>query len=220
MKRSVLLFLAIPFLLLNCKKEDPGGDPAPQPDFTRLGIGNYWIYEFYRVDTNGVETRLAETDSCHILKDSVIGNVTYFVRVSDPFRFEKSGGPLVPLRYSDTALVRDSAGYLLRRYADGSQVIEFSRDDFARVLFSDSIGTLLYEELRMTGKDSVIEVPAGSFVTRTACLVCYPLEPTYPWGIRKFPYSYGRNAGLVKYAYAFYSSPIHYEGRLMRSGTR
>jgi len=209
----MFFLLVIPALFfISCTKNSTDEVTEPSPDFVQLRVGNYWVYEFYKVDSIGVEKKLDETDSSYILKDTLISGIKYFVRISNPVQLTKSG------RFgfsSDTAFLRDSSGYLLRRDPYGRTYIFFSRDNFTDVLYSDTIGNLLLEKRIMTGKDSTVSVPAGSFITRSFCLVCYPLQP-YPYGIRKYYYIYGENTGLVKYTYGFFSSPDHYEARLAR----
>jgi hypothetical protein len=217
MKRSLILpLLAIVLAFFSCKKSSDSGSTeiTTPPDFVQLKVGNYWIYEFYRVDTNGVATKLASTDSAYIWKDTVINGIKYYLKIQDQWQFTDAGKAL---EYPDTAYLRDSLGYLIQYVpVNGKRFIQFSRDNFTDVLFRDTISALLIREQKMTGKDSTITVPAGSFTTRSLCLICYPLQPTYPWGIRRYYYSYGNGIGQVKYTYGFYGSPDHYEARLIR----
>ena len=217
MKRRIIYLLALLIIFIfSCKKksDDQSSQPVPPaPDYIQLSVGNYWVYNFYKVDTNGVEQKLTHSDSSYIQKDTLINGIRYFIKISNPLQFSRSGSPMV---YQERDILRDSSGYLLIRDYDGKSRILFARDNFTDVLYSDTVEHLAYREIKMTGKDSLVSLPAGNFTTRSACQYLYPLHPDYPWGIRKDYYVYGRWVGEVKYTYCFYDQPGHYEGRLVR----
>jgi hypothetical protein len=215
MRTNILLISILSLLLFSCNKENPITDPGPEADYTMIQTGQYWVYEFYKIDTTGAELKLECTDSAYILRDTLIGGVQYFIKISHPLVFTKSGEMIHP---ADTTILMDSTGTLFFHLYTGENQIIFSRDNYSDVLYSDTTGEIVYRELVMAGKDSVINVPAGSFVTRSALYNIYPLNPDYPWGIRKLYNVYGKNTGLIKYQYAFYSSPSYYEARLVRTG--
>jgi len=206
MRKSVLLAFLAFVSAVSCKKNEETIYAPPAPDFIHLKVGNYWVYAFSKIDTNGVETQLEETDSSYILKDTVVNGLKYFVKIEDPYRFSKSSYPSYRL------LLRDSSGYLVDNYGN----ILFAQNNFSDTLAIDSSNIITWNYLKMIGKDSVVTVPAGSFVTRTSCRNWYPLEPGYPWGIRKSYNVYGKDAGLLKYNYWFYYSGISYEAKLLR----
>jgi hypothetical protein len=210
MKRHLFMaMIAIAAFSVSCK-EDKENLIEPEADFMHLQVGNYWVYEFYKIDTNGVETKLEETDSAYILKDSVYKGKSYFVKVQNPYEFNKSA--LSGGMGMDTVLLCDSSGYLVNQ----AGFIYFAQDNFDEILNTDSVPGLFWMVTRMTGKDSVVTVPEGSFITRTICSTYYPLNPQYEWGIRKAYTVYGKDAGPVKYNYGFYNSGINYEARLIR----
>jgi len=214
MKRNIFFlcaFLAV--LFFSCKKDSTPNVSTPNPDFTMLKTGNYWVYEFYHVDTNGTEQKLVNTDSTYILKDTLIGGIQYFVKIQNGYQFHKASWLGAP---PDTVILRDSAGYLLQRYSTGQTVKIFARDNFRDILARDTITRLLIRNYQMTGKDSLVNVDAGQFTTRSFRVTCYPLDTAYKWGIRKVYSIYGANTGLVKYTYCLWSEPDHYEARLLR----
>jgi len=43
-----------------------------QADYYQLKVGNYWIYQSYQIDSNGVATPENLWDSAHIEKDTII----------------------------------------------------------------------------------------------------------------------------------------------------
>ena len=217
MKRRIIYMLALLVIFIfSCKKNsnEQSSQPIPSaPDYIQLSVGNYWVYEFYKVDTNGVEQKLIHKDSSYIQKDTMINGIKYFIKISNPLQFTRCGSPML---VQSEELLRDSSGYLLMRYSTGEIRILFARDNFTDILYSDTVETLAFREVKMTGKDSLVSMPAGNFTTRSACQYLYPLHPDYPWGLRKDYYVYGRWVGEIKYTYCLYSQPGHYEARLVR----
>ena len=137
----MLFAVAILALIFSCKKNSTDETSTPAPDFTRLKVWNYWVYEFYKVDTNGVETDQGKTDTSFIEKDTLINGDKYFIRNSRSYMFE--------LRRSS---LRDSSGYLLQRNTDGSSTILFARDNFKDIFISDTVANLFLRQDMMTGK--------------------------------------------------------------------
>jgi len=118
-----------------------------------------------------------------------------------------------PANFSnEPLLLRDSSGYLV----DSHGSILFAQDNFTDTLIIDTIVNMTWNLTKMTGKDSLVDVPAGSFISRTCCRTWYPLQPDYRWGIRKNYTVYGKDAGILKYNYWFYASGTSYEARLLR----
>lgn len=73
--KKACLFLPVLMLisLFSCNKSDEN-DPQPpaSEDFMALKVGNYWIYQNYDIDTNGVATPTDDWDSAYISKDTLI----------------------------------------------------------------------------------------------------------------------------------------------------
>ena len=63
---------------------------------------------------------------------------------------------------------------------------------------------------------STVSVPAGTFITRSLCYFATPLDPAYPWGVRKVYYIYGKDIGQIVYTMCYWSDPGYYEARLIR----
>ena len=62
---------AIALLLISsCKKEEMVPCPTPPietiPNYMPLAIGNYWVYNNYKIDTLGNETKMNLVDSIFI----------------------------------------------------------------------------------------------------------------------------------------------------------
>ena len=208
MRKIMFIFMATCAILAACSKDNTN-DPAATADFVQLNPGNYWIWDFYKVDTNGVETKLDHTDSSFIYKDTLINGLQYAVKVSNQIQFTKNGEWMVN---ADTTFLRDSSGYLVTE----TGYILFARDNFTDAFHTDTVPGLLWQEYRMTGKDSLVTVPGGTFSTRTMMGVYYPLDISYAWRIRKVYNVYGSGVGLIRFTYGFYSQPQMWEGRLVR----
>jgi hypothetical protein len=206
MKRTLLFTIAVLALIFySCKKKDSQETTSSGPDFVKLKTGNYWVYHIYKVDTNGVETDQSKTDSSYIEKDTLINGYKYFLKYS---QFYPGLAERVP--------VRDSSGYLLQYNPNGKNFIIFARDNFSDLLFTDN-NVIFNRTYRMTGKDSIVSLPAGTFTTRSFFIGYYPVDNGYPWGERRNYYMYGLDAGLVKQIYIYYTNdPDHYEARLIR----
>ena len=212
MKSKILFLLVITLCTISCKKKDSVESGPSAPDFTQLKVGNYWVYEFYKVDTNGIATDLHETDSSYIYKDSIINGIRYYLNVSNPYQFLFS----MHFQYPDTIAYRDSSGCLLALGSDGKSRIYFARDDFKDVFNTDSIPGFYLRILKMTGNDSIVTVPAGTFTTQSMCNYAYPLDPDYLWGIRRSYAVYGAGVGKIKHTYLYYSDPDYFEALLVR----
>jgi len=202
------LFFAISILALiffSCEKKNSQETTSSIPDFVKLKVGNYWVYDFFKVDSNGVATDQGKTDSSYIEKDTLINGDKYFIKNSHSYMFG-----------SRRSILKDSSGYLLQRIPDGSSIILFARDNYTDIFISDTVDNLFLRKDMMTGKDSTVSVPAGTFITRSMCYVATPLDPAYPWGMRRVYYIYGKDTDQIKYTMCFWSDPGYYEARLVR----
>jgi hypothetical protein len=206
MKRTLFFTIAILALIFfSCEKKNSQEPTTSEPDFVKLKAGNYWVYENFKVDTSGVTTDLGKTDSCYIEKDTLINGDKYFIKNS-----------LSYMSVSGRSILKDSSGYLVQRFANGSSEILFARDNYKDIFRSDTVSNLFKRQTMMTGKDSAVSVPAGTFITRSMRLVATPLDPDYPWGVRRVYYIYGKDMGQIKYTMCFWSDPGYYEARLVR----
>ena len=206
MKKTLFFAIAILALIFfSCEKKNSQETASSVPDFVKLKVGNYWVYDFFKVDSNGVATDQGKTDSSYIEKDTLINGDKYFIKNSHSYMFG-----------SRRSILKDSSGYLLQRNTDGSSTILFARDNFKDIFISDTVANLFLRQDMMTGKDSSVRVPAGTFITRSLCFVATPLDPNYPWGVRRVYYSYGKDIGQIKYSTCYWSDPSYYEARLVR----
>ncbi|MCK7460930.1 MAG: hypothetical protein MZU84_02080 [Sphingobacterium sp.] len=78
-KTSVFLPALIFISLLSCNKSTDIPPEAPSnSDFMALNVGNYWIYQNYILDTNGVGAPTDDWDSAFISKDTLVDGKTYY----------------------------------------------------------------------------------------------------------------------------------------------
>jgi hypothetical protein len=141
--------------LISCKKEEPEpSNPAPKANYVSLKIGNYWVYDRYRVDSLGNEELLNSTDSIIVKCDTVIHNKKYYVLENF---FGNSPQHLT--------FLRDSSGYIVNERG----TILFSATNFTDVLsfreeYRPDNGILLYTlSDKMEKVGNPVTVPAGRF---------------------------------------------------------
>lgn len=159
MKNFLLIFIAIT-VLFACKKDEPDIiEPVVYPVYGNLQIGNYWTYQHFNIDTNGVVTPLDKFDTCYIEKDTIVGGYTYFKMIR-PSR--------VPRRIH-TYYWREKEGVIY----DTTGEVFFSAEDFSTIFDTEYItnnnntDTLYKVTRKMVDKDLMITTPAGYFFTRT-----------------------------------------------------
>ncbi len=210
MKKTTYLFLSALAMLVfscNCNDDDAATNPTPATEYLPLNIGNYWVYQWYIIDTLGNETIYGNTlDSIYISGDTVINGNTYAVMEGRQFNSD--------ILY----FYRDSSGYLV---SANSSVPLFTTTSSSERLGIDTlfVGTapLVMNDANMQPPSPSVTVPAGTF---NDCLstVTYmtSFEADYPHGIRTFPYQYAKGVGRVLHRIAFYSTPNYYESRLVR----
>lgn len=109
--------------------------------------------------------------------------------------------------------LRDSSNYMVDQHGN----IYMSEDNFTDTLRIDSANGFLYMGyLKMIAKDSIISVPAGDFITRTARVSIVPENLNDPHPVRYTYDVYAKNVGRIKYHTFFYNSDKHFESRLVR----
>jgi len=70
--------------------------------------------------------------------------------------------------------------------------------------------------LMMTGRDSLVTIPAGTFASITSRMKEVPAHLNDPYPIRYAYNVYGKNIGMIKSHNFFYISDQHFEERLVR----
>lgn len=219
MKRLFLL-TCIVALFISCNDDDPNDPNFKNPtvsgrhvkgtDYFPLKIGNYWIYNVYKIDEAGDEILLNYTDSVVVVRDTIIRGNHYFI-------MERKQSILEPNSRTTEVMLRDSSGYLVNEYG----IIQFSATNFTDILYSISEtggdGTLIYSASYMMEKvtDHVV-VPAGVFeaLAYKGKYIVYHGDSIY--ARRETCAFYAKRVGMIQNDIAFLISPLRYEKRLVR----
>jgi hypothetical protein len=203
-KSFFVIIAAIGVFAISCKKntEEPAA-PVTKADYFQLKVGNYWIYQDFRIDTSGVETLKPELDSAYIEKDTMINGYTYFKL------HEKSYG-LAPM----TIFLRDSSGYLVNSYG----FIYASDFNFTDTLYvNNTKPDWFMGYVTMVGKDSLVTVPAGTFQSITTSQKVIPTPPNTANHPIRYSYEiFGKGVGKMKSHAFLWSGGMSYEARLLR----
>ena len=120
MKRVFFITAFIGLLAVSCTKENSENNlnPLPTSDYMQLKIGNYWVYEWYRLDSLGNEIPTSEADSSIITGDTNISGKLYYKMLST--------------KSSHISYLRDSIGYLV----DMDGRVLFSDHDFTNIIMN------------------------------------------------------------------------------------
>lgn len=216
MKKLLMIVLAIAFLAA-CKKDEPPVvvEPVVHPDYGNLKVGNYWIYQHYHIDTNGIETALDKFDTCYIEKDTVVDGNTYFKMIRP-----KRGGYIKFI----ACYWRDFEGVIY----DTEGKIQFSAEDFTTIfdtvynttIHGDVLDTIYIATSKMVDKDKSIITPAGNFSTRTY-QTKFELSDWFEYRTRYSSKRFAKDIGIVSETLEIYASdPTYTERRLVSWGTR
>ncbi len=215
MKKLSIALVCISILMTYaCKKTketEPEVDPPIASDvsnYSQLKVGNYWIYQEFKIDTNNIATPTTVFDSVYIEKDTLMwGNPCF--KVVKP---SSMGKRFYFLRNANDCIV-DYDGIKLFSFSN------FSTPLYSRVEVIPSTTDTIYKVVRkMTDKDLSVTVPAGTFITSNAQLT-YNIYPKYASaGAIRYAHSrYAENVGLITETLPFYLSLGGYtELRLVR----
>ena len=207
LKWFCIVLVPLVFIQACCKK-DSTQQPISYPSYSKLAVGNYWIYGQFTIDTMGNATTMNIYDSVYVEKDTIINNQTYF-KVYKPMAF------IIPAGY---AFLRDSLHYII----NSSGAILFSSEDFTTVFnevyHTNGADTTYRLVTKMEDKDATILTPAGAFTTSDFRHTYY-MYPNYSGaGNPRYLHSrYAKDVGLVAETFPFYSlNPNYVERRLVR----
>ena len=161
MRTTALLLLFASLLLLTaCKKETDAqttpSDPSPSAsisDFSKLAVGNYWVYERVKIDSMGNDLGAPYwEDSVFVAGDTVLNGQEWFMlgKAHDGFYVSASNRP-----------TRDSADCLVDKYWG----IQYCVDKYDQVLQTDSDAApnSLVLHWYITSAQETIVVPAGTY---------------------------------------------------------
>lgn len=209
------LFLSISSLILilaSCDKEVDNDFTLPptqasNADYLPSNPANYWVFETYRVDSNGVETLLG-TDTTTV-SDTLLYGKTY-----KNYRYKIL--PSYPHKIA--SLMRDSAGFMI----DPSGKVVFAINPLNVILRRDSIANIYVSNFEMKKETTAFQVPAGSFtnVLNYQHSFSFNSNANKPPGMpqtRIFHNRYAKNVGLIFQSFAYANAPdLHrFERRLI-----
>jgi hypothetical protein len=193
MQKTLLLLALSTTIMISCKKDNKNITPTHVPcsetiaDYGKLAVGNYWIYQRYKITNSGIITPLNIYDSCYISKDTIINGKTYF----EMYRPNTYG--------SFYSYVRDSSAWILDHYGR----IQFSPTDFSTIFrtthaTAGGTDTICRAIFKMNNKDSLITTPAGVFNTSNFQTTCF-MYPTWShyYNVRFMNTCYSENIGIV-----------------------
>jgi hypothetical protein len=207
MKRVFLLILISGIISVSCKKDESEDNqtptPTPSADYMQLEVGNYWVYQWYNIDSSGNESLMAKSDSSIITGDTLIGGRTYFKK-------------LIVQNENYVEFLRDSIGYLV----DHGGMVRFSDHDFTKILrIEEIVPDVATIEFQMANQDSLISISLGTYPTYNFRGTVYPMNPQYPYGINYTHNFYADGMGLIKTSSYYFSNPnLRVERRLVSFG--
>lgn len=207
--RTTIILITATLAFTACKKEDDNDPALPGPTqpsaisaYSKLAVGNYWVYSIVQFDAQDNETATGYTDSVAVVSDSVVNGNTYYVVQGTRPLFS----PGNPQNY--TSIQRDSADCIVGLHGG----IIFRLSDLGEVLHQAEVppdGTLTWS----TDPDQVQHsVPAGTFT-------CYDTQgvidlPGYPQ--RTIHKLRGSGVGLVEESTVYLVPGSGYKKKLER----
>lgn len=198
MKIRIFIFLACTAFIFSCKKDnlEVTCDNQLTDSYFPLTVGSYWIYQWYSVDSSGMEEILEnKIDSVMVTKDTLIGGYQYAVLEG---RYSFGGNPNEKfINYR-----RDSLGFLV----DPQNNIYFSTTNTNDTLRTQT-DVAFFISYQMQNDLMPIEVPAGNFDCKNYQGSVIPYI-TVPWTEQFLNQYYAEGVGLVK-ENTFYFSSAH-----------
>lgn len=211
MRNLIILAAALTIVLASCKKENNEATTQPQTAFVnyyKLAVGNYWVYEQWKIDTNGVPSNLAMLDSAYVSADTVINGNTYY-----DYRYS-----LAP---NNPNWIRDSSGILINSSGEVLATNQLGTGVFKVSYITINLDTVADVDHFMTSTQVSITVPSGSY----QCIQ-YNGEHTFrpPFDLtinsganpKTSQEEYADGIGKVRYCFYYASVPDRFENRLLR----
>lgn len=225
MKKSIYFaVITLVLLFVSACQTDNNPPKVIYPVYLPMSVGNYWIYQHYKIDSLGNETATNLFDSLVITKDTFINGNRYYVF---------GGVQAAAITFPD--ILRDSLGYIVTQ--KGEKI-------FSSINLTDTINSFHYFiDISDDNHEDSIEiysiklimqkppqqqiVPAGTFTTLMAhgIVKCYWFFYDNTWNrsatvsIDKNEY-FAQNVGIIVDTYRWYyqiqKEKIKYEKRLIR----
>lgn len=181
---KVLMFAISFFLIISCSKNEPeNSQPLATEPIISLAVGNYWIYQTYSEDADGIFQPKSSLDSIYIESTQNIGGQEYFI-------FNEYSFGLAPY------ILRDSSGYLLN--LEGQ--ILYSPKDNDGILYGVTYNLMadnsIVSSFKVEGAGE-IETPAGVFDTRRI-VGTFDFSQSSTDCDKEFVTNYAQNVGVVR----------------------
>ena len=211
MKKVVVSILVLTLLFIGCSKEKLSQTPLvseeqENTDHMPLAIGNYWVYDYYTLDSLGNES-FSNSDSVYINKDTTINGNKYFIIEGGSFAGIGIGNII---RNVNNSIVEYSS-------YDSTEFVRFTTNNIGSVFLTntDSLSGYSYSYW-VKKQDTTVVVGMENYV-------CYNMQqqvvnfiPGHPYPLRNFYRCYNSNVGVVINQFAYSASPFIFEGRLVR----
>lgn len=208
----LIVFSMLVFALSSCEKTKEKKVSDVVSDYFPMEIGNYWVYEHYRVDMFGHSTKLPLTDSIVIVGDTLINGKTFYIfEGTDYFRKGKNWSVLGIFRDSSNCIINHEGEIKLSltNFADTlhQAVLEYDSQEYAEIIY------------KMLPENSNIAVPAGKFNALNFRGTFIANKDFIPSGIENPRYLnnyYSKGIGLVSKNYFYFTGEHNFEVKLTK----
>lgn len=212
MKKLILGVAILSIAIVSCKKEN-NNEPTtqqqtPSTDYYKLAAGNYWVYEQWKIDINGVASNLGTLDSAYVNADTVINGNTYY-----DYRYS--------LAFNTPNWIRDSSNILVNANGEILATNQLNSGVFKVNYITINADTIADVNHFMTPSIVQVSTPAGSF----QCIQYngeHTFRPPYDLTInaganpKTFQEEYTNGIGKIRYCFYYASMPDRFENRLLR----
>jgi len=213
--KKVILVIGVLIGFYSCNKVDETVNPqVTSSSYLPMAVGNYWIYQDYWNNGDGVFHASSSIDSTCIVKDTVI-NGRIFYKFDNYHIFSHSESPL---KIESTFVYSDSAKHLINPKGE----ILFSENNFTDVLYKSSDvlegDTATWLSFKMEKLNQSITVPAGTFtdlLNVKGTVICSPKFTNIP-NPRYVNRYYAKNIGKIMRSSIYVQSGGVIEQRLLR----
>lgn len=213
--KKVILVMGVMIGLWSCIKDDNTvNSEANSSSYLPMKVGNYWIYQEYFENADGVINVSYTLDSTCISKDTIIHGRTFYK--FDNYQIFKHPG--IPVKIESTFFYSDSAKNLINPKGQ----IVFSEDNFTDILYktSDVIDgdTATWLTFKMEKLNQNVVLPIGSFtdlLNVKGTVICSPKFTNIP-NPRYVNRYYVKNIGKVMHSYIYVGGGGGFERRLLR----
>jgi hypothetical protein len=205
-----LFVVAISIIVFASCQKDNDININPTINYLPLDIGNYWVYQEFNIDEDGISTETSKFDSIIIVGDTLINNNTFYV-----FTKTKMYSDGTEKEFID--FLRDSSGYIV----DENGRRRFSEDNFIDTIYKETqlggLGDTIYTcSYRMENTEIMISVPAGEFEVLNVRGTVIDKQENHNHDPRYTNSYYANGVGRVLSTYFWLGAPDSMERRLIR----